>query len=115
MRVKTVVLSMLAFCLITGCGQTVAPDVDTATTPPSPSSAPVDGSEACPAGTPVHLPEDVGPVSEAYLCGVETRTVEGDGEWSFSVVRRVTSGLAALLRAYASPDQTPGDPSAPAF
>jgi hypothetical protein len=46
-------------------------------------------------------------VTQAYFCVRETRPIHGDGEWQFSVVKGVTSGLDALLRAYRTPDAPP--------
>jgi hypothetical protein len=71
---------------------------------PSPSYAPISAASACPTGTPVHLPDDAGPVGSAYVCTQETRPVPGDGEWQFLVVKGVTSGLHALLLTYRTPD-----------
>jgi hypothetical protein len=55
----------------------------------------------------VHLPADVGTIRAAYVCTHEFRQVPGDGEWQFSVVKGVTSGLDALLRAYRAADAPP--------
>jgi hypothetical protein len=74
---------------------------------PSPPYAPIDASVACPTGTAVHLPDDAGPVSTAYVCAQETRPVPGDGEWRFLVVKGVTSGLHALLLSYRAADVPP--------
>lgn len=55
---------------------------------------------------PVHLPPDQDTVTDAFVCGEETRSVPGQGEWTFLEVHRVTSGLDRLLATYVEPDDT---------
>jgi hypothetical protein len=55
--------------------------------------------EPCLTEAPVHLPADAEPTS-AHVCTTEIAPVAGDGEWLFTVTRRVTDGLPRLLEAY---------------
>ena len=61
-------------------------------------------ADACLAEAPVHLPVDATPTS-ALVCTTEVAPVAGDGEWMFTVTRRVTDGLPRLLQAYQTPDE----------
>jgi hypothetical protein len=103
--VSAAVLATLVVGLLAGCAPRVVTNSGPrTTTAPSTSYAPIGAAEACPTAAPVHLPDDVGPVDAAYACVRQTRPVQGDGEWAFLVVRRVTSGLDALLLAYRTAD-----------
>jgi hypothetical protein len=110
MRPGVAVLAAVIVVFVTGCagpGLTrAAPGVATssASVATGPSNAPVSAVDACPGGAPIHLPDDVAAVTQGYLCVRETRPVPGDGEWQFSVVKGVTSGLDAVVRTYRTPD-----------
>lgn len=54
-----------------------------------------------------HLPDDVGPLTAAYLCVIVERAVPGDGTWQYQVVREITGGLAGLADTLAVPDASP--------
>ena len=69
----------------------------------------VTGPPECPTADDVHLPKNFGPVSAAYVCRIERRTVDGEGKWEFLVVRKVTGGLDHLLDVYATKDAKPTD------
>lgn len=108
MSMKRLVPALLCLALLAACGDSVAGKRDSLRAEPSPSYSPVSTAEACPPQTPEHLPADAGTISRAYVCTEEHRRVPGDGEWLFSVVQGVSSGLDALLAAYSAKDQEPG-------
>ncbi|MCU1588310.1 MAG: hypothetical protein JWN31_1803 [Frankiales bacterium] len=108
MRVKRLGLAVLSLALVTACGQSVVGQRDSIRPAANPSYGPITPAEACPKVTGDHLPAEIGAVKQAFICGEETRRVPGDGEWSFDVVRGVTSGLDELLQAYAVPDEALG-------
>jgi hypothetical protein len=107
MRVPTALLATFVVGLSAGCAQPVSTGSPPPATPvedTSPPYGPISAADACPAVAPVHLP-DAGPSpTQAYVCVQLFRKVPGDGEWQFSVVKGVTSGLAAVMRAYRTPD-----------
>ncbi|MCI0688208.1 MAG: hypothetical protein L0Y54_13370 [Sporichthyaceae bacterium] len=67
---------------------------------------------ACPGWSPdpaqqglgVRLPEDLRPITEAFVCATTSRAVPGDGQWQFQEARRIVGGLPELLAAYQMPD-----------
>ncbi|MCU1593153.1 MAG: hypothetical protein JWO12_545 [Frankiales bacterium] len=109
---------LLVGLLLAGCGNaSVAARSEGPSSPPaaptfSPSPLPgtVPESQACPNLEPEHLPSDQDTVTDAFICEQGARTVPGDGIWSFSSVKRLTSGLNELLRAYSKPDDTTQPP-----
>lgn len=106
MSVKRLCLAALSLALLAACGDSVAGQQDTISPAATPSYSPITPADACPSGEVVHLPQDYGEVTRAYVCKDETRRVPGEGEWSFRMVWGVTSGLDALLKAFAVPDET---------
>jgi hypothetical protein len=120
MKVPNALLLAAAVGLLAGCAQNGTPvSAPVATTVPSvapnPTYTPISAADACPAGAPIHLPGDVPAITRAYLCVHEFRQVPGAGEWEFSIVKGVTSGLGALLRAYLTPDAALTDGTCPAI
>ena len=108
MTMRAAVAWMLVAGLLAGCAQK-APAAPEAAAPPTiaatVSYGPISEPDACPASAAVHVPADLGPVPQAYLCVQQFRPVPGNGVWEYAVVQGVTSGLAALLQVYATPDQ----------
>jgi hypothetical protein len=114
---RATVLWTLVVGLLAGCAS--APAVGRTVTPPSiaarPSYGPIRQAEACPRTDAVHLPAHAAVVTAAYVCDQQLRPVAGDGQWEYAVVHGVTSGLEALLRAYALPDEKLTDGSCAAI